>query len=661
MELLYIWINQTENEFINNQGVSLTTRYDFQYNLETNELFIEENPQYYNLFENSMNCVVNVSAMVGKNGTGKSSILNHIYSTDLLPAKTAKDDGYDLFTYSENEKSKTIQVYLIDDCVIVYHNLENRIDFRGNTTPKEYHITNETYIQYAEKEPIKSTKIYMTNSQYTSISSSVSSAYGYLSKADLTIRNLQNLSNIYFDTTKKFPVHNNKYDEIYFVSIQLLSIKKKDIQAFQSFLDIKYFEYLFREDRLLEFGGKVSTSLKINVELLDRKLDKLLNEKDFSIRRYSFEGIEDRYDKRKAMWHRIVRKNKDDTFNMSWKLIFNVICEIDFITGYLSDEMTSNLDMNQILEKGLESTKGTNDVVHEYYTKAKKDIEIFDSFISSMTVIDNNLPSNDLAYKQQLKISYDKKPDKYIEFLRMISEMFDKKSFVLKYLLITNLSFSSGERAYLNFFSWLNLLPDLHKIDENVPNNLEKNVILMIDEIDLYCHPEWQQNFLEYLIDEINMQFSDLNVQVIFTTHSPIVLSDIPSSNVVYTSVEDNQQVIENRLYEQTFASNIYKLFNNSFFLSDNGAMGSYAKKKINEAIATIKDTERNNTYTDALKVIDIIGEPLIRNKLINLMDDTSYYQRKKSNQKSSAEKDRDFQMIKKELYKLIRDIDNFS
>ena len=87
MELLYIWINKSDNEFINNQGVNFYGGHKFS-------LITEENPKRYilsyapvqngiNLFNNG--CVKNITAIVGENGAGKTTLFRYLYTGGCLP------------------------------------------------------------------------------------------------------------------------------------------------------------------------------------------------------------------------------------------------------------------------------------------------------------------------------------------------------------------------------------------------------------------------------------------------------------------------------------------------------------------------------------------------------------------------------------------------
>ena len=206
----------------------------------------------------------------------------------------------------------------------------------------------------------------------------------------------------------------------------------------------------------------------------------------------------------------------------------------------------------------------------------------------------------------------------------------NKSSFVLKYINIEGLDLSSGERAMLNFFSWIHMISYYNKIGTNVKESTFDNILLLIDEIDLYCHPSWQQKLLNHLIREVKFIFKEKNVQIIFATHSPIVLSDMPKSNILYLKKTDGKLLIDkNENHSETFGTNIYKLFDDAFFLEKQGQIGEFAKMKITSLIKEvmdIKEHDYDSEYMNQLKnKISLIGEPLIREKLLSMLVRTEY------------------------------------
>jgi len=70
MELVYLWVEAYKN--IHNQGFNFSPRFNCNYDPDTNALTIDENDDY---IENFFGDNINVTAIVGKNGSGKSSII----------------------------------------------------------------------------------------------------------------------------------------------------------------------------------------------------------------------------------------------------------------------------------------------------------------------------------------------------------------------------------------------------------------------------------------------------------------------------------------------------------------------------------------------------------------------------------------------------------
>lgn len=70
MELVYLWVEDYKN--IKKQGFNFSPRFRCKYDEATQELTIDEKKDYVNIFPPN----INVTAIVGENGSGKSSILS---------------------------------------------------------------------------------------------------------------------------------------------------------------------------------------------------------------------------------------------------------------------------------------------------------------------------------------------------------------------------------------------------------------------------------------------------------------------------------------------------------------------------------------------------------------------------------------------------------
>jgi len=138
---------------------------------------------------------------------------------------------------------------------------------------------------------------------------------------------------------------------------------------------------------------------------------------------------------------------------------------------------------------------------------------------------------------------------------------------ILNFELETKLS--DGHMQYIKFFSLL--------IDE-IKLNDKKEIFLLLDEVELYMHPNWKKEFLDLL------------------THSPFLLSDLPKENVIF--LEKGKQVYPDI---ETFGANIHTLLSHGFFMKD-GLMGEFAKEQINKAITILNKSKLDEKEIKFLK-----------------------------------------------------------
>ena len=96
---------------------------------------------------------------------------------------------------------------------------------------------------------------------------------------------------------------------------------------------------------------------------------------------------------------------------------------------------------------------------------------------------------------------------------------------------------------------------------------------LVLEEVELYYHPELQRQLIKNILDGIKQ--ANLRhikwISICIVTHSPFVLSDIPSNNVL-ALIKDGDEVSK----IPCFASNIHEMLKLSFFLK-HGTAGDLA------------------------------------------------------------------------------------
>ncbi|MFF2091289.1 AAA family ATPase [Paenibacillus sp. NPDC058174] len=194
---------------------------------------------------------------------------------------------------------------------------------------------------------------------------------------------------------------------------------------------------------------------------------------------------------------------------------------------------------------------------------------------------------------------------------------------------IERIQLSTGEKKILELLSTI-----VHEIYESTVSQqirlmnrkIRKNIIVLIDEIESTMHLEWSRNLLNYVtsyLDEMiipgytsDIKYIEfgISVQLIMTTHSPFLLSDLNKDSIIAL------EFVEGKVYKResikAFAQNIQRIMNNEFFIKD--CYGTFAQNKI-EQIIKLCDKKQRLSKDEKKKikyVIEEIGEPILRKKL---------------------------------------------
>ena len=142
---------------------------------------------------------------------------------------------------------------------------------------------------------------------------------------------------------------------------------------------------------------------------------------------------------------------------------------------------------------------------------------------------------------------------------------------------------SSGEFQLLGVLS--SLLYHIRNIESVNVDNRYRNITLILDEIELYFHPDMQRYFVKRLLDALSKMEPDIfGLHILFSTHSPFILSDMQQQNIL--KLEKGIAVPPNEDYN-TFAANIHDLLADEFFLTES-SIGAFAQKKITNAISLL-------------------------------------------------------------------------
>ena len=148
---------------------------------------------------------------------------------------------------------------------------------------------------------------------------------------------------------------------------------------------------------------------------------------------------------------------------------------------------------------------------------------------------------------------------------------------------------SSGEKQQIYAIS--SILYHLENLDSiaDDKSNTERvfypHVNIILEEIELYFHPDMQRKFVYDLLKGVqSMTLENLKgINFILVTHSPYVLSDIPRDNVLVLSTNTSEELQTIR----SFGANIHEMLKTSFFLED-GTEGLFARWEFSHIMACL-------------------------------------------------------------------------
>lgn len=594
MELLYLWINNAK-DFIIGQEFNFSPVYRFKVDNPKNPKAIEycKSDEPINIM--NIGNISNITAIVGSNGAGKTTILNYLASNDCI-YKLTRGDGYEVLDNKRYEHHKSIYVFLKGPQIVIYHNLEHDLIYPDDISKENVYWNNHENKIPQLYEMNNQMVIYLTNSSYVPGELSQYSQSGKAYKINLHMKSLYLVANRFYNSLWSIDGFNKaNFDTHGFAGVVQA---KRDEKTFQEILDVVYYQYLIK-NKIIDFVGRIKEEICVFFESVTTLCFDVGNNND--VYRKKLEMFFKKYD------DCIERKRKQ---NATEVLYFNLLFEAyfyekDFELPYIDFDKDTYEQMNYVFN-GMKK-------YHDYLEQIKSIDDILNEYETCENIIDN---PDDVARR------YDKVIDKNNEkFYNFIENAFSEhKAYFLRYIRIRNLEMSSGERAMQNLFSWLVLIPKLDRI-MSIKRGTYTSRLLLIDEIDLYSHPEWQRKTICQLIDTIN-KVETMPVQIVLTSHSPIILSDFPQNNVVYLHRDETAKLTisdNSAVHKKTFGANIYSLFNDTFFM-EQGIMGEYARCKIYEVYKQI--TAKKNVDKDECQYfINLIGDPILKKEMQKLFD----------------------------------------
>ncbi|MDY0321934.1 MAG: AAA family ATPase [Arcobacteraceae bacterium] len=163
---------------------------------------------------------------------------------------------------------------------------------------------------------------------------------------------------------------------------------------------------------------------------------------------------------------------------------------------------------------------------------------------------------------------------------------------------------SSGEKTLLSYFAnivgRINELYQIQAQDKTYNSVQNKLFLILIDEVELHLHPEWQRNFIKYVEDFFNYKEHLIRLQFVIATHSPFVVSDIYDQNIIYLGNKDKET--------KTFGGNIFDIFKDDFYVSNTiGAFSESIIKELSEFLYFLFVFEKAKTESNFFMLRDFL------------------------------------------------------
>lgn len=658
MELIYLWFNNYKG--LNNLGLVLNAAYEeseINYSPKTQnvKINIREKQNYINIFSENLNIIT----LVGKNGSGKSSIVSvlnkiihsikpistsfasNIYDDTLLPDEFClickQENSYIAYCSNERSFSLTIQTKsgnkLNAEYSDQYKDINRNLTFekRMIKQSKNEKISSAMFQPFLRKESDYLDN-FSSNYDIYGIAKIKLDNYFYYDRFRLydTVRTIQELykfndslsenklelfnenNYLYFD---KYSPFLNIYKALHWVNNRVQSLKKGDDYPIAQTIS----------NSIRKYSSIILSRPKLYTNL-DKVISDILPKLFFA---YAIgELLNARNNPRKTGmlfetdYHKILNTLPQETYLEKEKRIefYERILKLDIRTR-IRDVLTAYLEYEKN-ESRLSNSLSMKDMLYKYY-----------EVICDETTY--NFPV--LRLKKMATFTTIKKYPSYItqiERLKGISKNLYKVSSDKK--LYDFLSLSTGEQRLLKFMADVYFVANMKELKRQSKN--PENNIYIFDEMDLSWHPEWQRNMVLYIVDlfnKVTANNKNRKINLIFTTHSPMILSDMPKTNVIFLPKISTPKDFD------TFGANIHDLFKTGLFFDckNCNTLGAFAKKEILKILNTLNSDNLTSDESEELKYkIEMIGEPIIRNSLMdklylkcNLLTDTDDYTKLKT------------------------------
>lgn len=584
MELLYLYI-EDDGKNIKDCEFNFSSEYHFSYKRKEKFITVSKNDNYIPNFWDAAN-IMNVTAIIGKNGTGKSNLLEYI--TRLYVSSSGLN--------ASQRKKLYIHIYKHKGFLFI-----NRDDIKSNITLYPKHYKNcpldsldkntDTQIIFYSGSFEKNILNDLNHIRAIDISSgSLLREYTKMREyIEKPIKNSGDLRRLQIEDLLR------QLELILFSNIDLMDSFTLPYSILLKFSSVehnkskenKYYNKFFNKNELYKL-----TFIELLQNCLLNQLD--INEEKLGVEIKSFDNLIK--DTQYGSLYAILRE-----YSIHNKIIFTPFPQQLALRGgghpFMFQILTSDISF-EIL-----------DAIYSYYFKGNTYF-FSPKYLENLVFLDGNM-----------EVSWTGVSAGELEYLTIFSRLYS---------------------------SMQDITVNRHTKTKNNKTKFDKpqNRIVILDEPANNLHPEWQRRFNDNLFDFLKTVLQGYTFQVIITSHSPILVSDFPKNSIIFLDKNEDGtcKVVDSISRDNTFGANIHTLYRNSFFIKGL-PIGEFAKKKINRLF---DELENGRIRLTTLKEIQLVGEPLLKDQLMKLYK--QYESLPESMHKKIAELEREIETLKRKI-----------
>ncbi|APB72489.1 AAA family ATPase [Paenibacillus polymyxa] len=618
MKLLYMYV-ESLGDIFSDIFFNFSSEYIVEYDKAYNRILIKSNPKYFKNFYGKS--ISDITAIVGKNGSGKSSILEIVGREIRERIELLKIEGGEI-------KDRYFMIFHVEKNIFYFEGvgivqIENIID-RENISQENSDIVRSFYFRNNDEgiytidkiyeREIKDRIIYIRDDLIRSSSNShilFNPSYAeFIPRVTGSVFSWVDWYNIYLDLFQENIIQSPNIHILFQTSDYLKN------------LNDGFFIPSMRKSSGERIGGMLVVEEELMEDFFSRMFYLLLNSIVVS-------GDTLLTDEQTDELHTINRKYHE-------KITYSLNDYLEIFEEYSGVFKKKNYAYSEevvLIENYIMHVKEYFQALYQVKDHILPGVDEFKLVVPSSYKVDNIINFFYCLTKLRDFIMY------HFKYDRRNKDVFDEDELNTRYsgqqieirmpFYIERVQLSTGEKKILELLSII-----VHEIYETTVNQriglmnhkIRKNIIILIDEIESTMHLEWSRNLINYVVSYLDemilpdyfsyMKYIEVgvSVQLIMTTHSPFLLSDLNKDSII--ALEFVEGKVHKRESIKAFAQNIQRVMNNEFFIKD--CYGAFAQNKINQIIKLCNKEERlsKGEKKKIRYVIEEIGEPILRKKL---------------------------------------------